>query len=44
MKEEPIAIDASLVRRLIASQLPQWKELSDDSIFYCCFSTMTHSD
>lgn len=28
MKEEHVAIDASLVRRLIASEFPQWKELS----------------
>lgn len=28
MKEENVVIDISLVRRLIASQFPQWKELS----------------
>lgn len=32
MKEEGVIIDASLVRRLIASQFPQWKELSIDPV------------
>ncbi|MES2198889.1 MAG: aminoglycoside phosphotransferase family protein [Chlamydiota bacterium] len=32
MKEESVIIDASLVRRLIASQFPQWKELSIDPV------------
>ncbi len=32
MKEEHVIIDASLVRRLIASQFPQWKELSIDPV------------
>jgi aminoglycoside phosphotransferase (APT) family kinase protein len=32
MKEEHVVIDASLVRRLIASQFPQWKELSIDPV------------
>ncbi len=32
MKEESVTIDVSLVRRLIASQFPQWKELSIDPV------------
>lgn len=32
MNKENIVIDASLVRRLIASQFPQWKELSIDPV------------
>jgi aminoglycoside phosphotransferase (APT) family kinase protein len=32
MKEESVLIDASLVRRLIASQFPQWRELSIDPV------------
>lgn len=32
MKEELVAIDASLVRRLIASQFPQWRELAIDPV------------
>lgn len=32
MKKEHVAIDASLVRRLIASQFSQWKELSIDPV------------
>jgi aminoglycoside phosphotransferase (APT) family kinase protein len=32
MKEERVVIDASLVRSLIASQFPQWKELSIDPV------------
>lgn len=30
--QEPVIIDASLVRRLIASQFPEWKELSIDPV------------
>ena len=32
MKEENVVIDISLVRRLIASQFPQWRELSIDPV------------
>lgn len=32
MKKEHVLIDVSLVRRLIASQFPQWKELSIDPV------------
>jgi len=32
MKEERVAIDVSLVRRLIASQFPQWEKLSIDPV------------
>ena len=32
MKEEHVVIDAFLVRRLIASQFPRWKELSIDPV------------
>lgn len=32
MKEKRVAIDASLMRRLIVSQFPQWKELSIDPV------------
>lgn len=32
MTEEHVVIDASLVRRLITSQFPQWKELSIDPV------------
>jgi len=32
MKEESVTIDVSLVRCLIASQFPQWKELSIDPV------------
>ena len=32
MTEKHVVIDASLVRHLIASQFPQWKELSIDPV------------
>lgn len=32
MTEEHVVIDAFLVRRLIASQFPQWKGLSIDPV------------
>ena len=32
MKEDNVEIDVFLARRLIASQFPQWKELSIDSV------------
>jgi len=32
MTDKHVVIDASLVRRLIACQFPQWKELSIDPV------------